>query len=90
MKRPSADRSLPDPDDEPTIPIQRAGLILGISRSSAYKAAREGRLPLIEVSATRRMVNTAEFLERYGLRRTRPPEKETRPDRPSRNARDGR
>ncbi len=90
MKRPSADRSLPDPDVEPTIPIQRAGRILGISRSSAYKAAREGRLPLIEVSASRRVVNTAEFLDRYGLRRSRPLEKEARLDRPSRNGRDQR
>ncbi len=90
MKRPSTDRSLPDPDHEPTITIQRAGSILGIGRSSAYKAAREGRLPLIHVSASRRVVNTAEFLDLYGLKRTRPVDQEARPGRPPRNVRDGR
>ena len=67
MRRP--DRSIPDPNVEPTISIPRAGLILGMCRSSAYAAARDGRLPIIRLSPNRYVVNTAEFLELYGLRR---------------------
>lgn len=69
MRRHRIDRSIPDPNTEPTISIPRAGQILGMGRSSAYAAARDGRLPIITLSRTRFMVNTAEFLERYGLRR---------------------
>lgn len=69
------DRSIPDPNVEPTITIPRAGRILGMSRNAAYAAARDGRFPTIELSATRRVVLTADFLERYRLRRvpTTPP-----------------
>lgn len=63
------DRSIPDPNVEPTITIPRAGRILGMSRNAAYAAARDGRFPTIELSATRRVVLTADFLERYRLRR---------------------
>ena len=70
MRRPRIDRSIPDPNLEPTITIPRAGQILGMCRSSAYAAARDGRLPVIALSRARHVVNTAEFLERYGLRRT--------------------
>lgn len=63
------DRSIPDPNVEPTITIPRAGRILGMSRNAAYAAARDGRLPTIEISPTRRVVLTADFLERYRLRR---------------------
>jgi len=67
MRRDEGDRSVPDAVAEPTITIQRAGLILGIGKTTAYKIAREGRLPLIEVSAGRFKVHTRQFLERYGL-----------------------
>ena len=79
------DRSIPDPNVEPTITIPRAGRILGMSRNAAYAAARDGRFPTIELSATRRVVLTADFLERYRLRRvpdaalTAPPTTTRRP-----------
>ena len=63
-----ADRSLPDPNTEPTISIPRAGRILGMSRNTSYAAARDGRLPTVAISPSRLVVVTAEFLEQYRLR----------------------
>ena len=65
------DRSVPDPNKEPTITIPRAGRILGMSSNSAYKAARDGRLPVVRISAARSVVRSADFLELYGLRQVR-------------------
>ena len=62
------DRSLPDPNTEPTISIPRAGRILGMSRNASYAAARDGRLPTVAISPSRLVVVTAEFLEKYRLR----------------------
>ena len=67
------DRSIPDPNVEPTITIPRAGRILGMSRNAAYAAARDGRFPTIQLSANRHVVLTADFLERYRLRRVPTP-----------------
>lgn len=69
----NSDRSLPDPNLEPTITVPRAGRILGMSRNAAYAAARDGRLPTVAISPTRFVVVTAEFLERYRLRRVPTP-----------------
>ncbi len=69
MKSYQRDRSLPDPDTEPTISVPRAGRILGMSRNAAYAAAKDGRLPVIAISPTRVVVNTADFLAKYGLNR---------------------
>ena len=63
------DRSIPDPNQEPTITVPRAGRILGMSRNAAYAAAKDGRFPIIAISPNRMVVLTAEFLERYRLRR---------------------
>jgi excisionase family DNA binding protein len=41
--------TLPDPAAEPTVSVERAGLLLGISRGSAYAAARSGDLPTVRV-----------------------------------------
>ena len=67
------DRSLPDPNREPTITVPRAGRILGMSRNAAYAAAKDGRFPTIAISPSRRVVLTAEFLEQYRLRRVPAP-----------------
>ena len=67
MKSYQRDRSLPDPDVEPTITIPRAGRILGMSRNAAYAAAKDGRLPVIAISRNRMVVLTADFLTKYGL-----------------------
>lgn len=80
-----SDRSLPDPNLEPTITVPRAGRILGMSRNAAYAAARDGRLPTVAISPTRVVVVTAEFLERYRLRRVpapAPPHLRPRPSAP--------
>lgn len=75
------DRSIPDPNVEPTITIPRAGRILGMSRNAAYAAARDGRFPTIQLSANRHVVLTADFLERYRLRRVPTPAPTTAPPR---------
>jgi hypothetical protein len=67
MKSYQRDRSLPDPEREPTISVIRAGQILGMSRNTAYAAAKDGRLPTVAISANRVVVLTAEFLSRYRL-----------------------
>jgi hypothetical protein len=69
MKSYQRDRSIPDPNTEPTITVPRAGQILGMSRNAAYAAAKDGRLPVIAISRTRVVVITADFLAKYRLRR---------------------
>lgn len=64
----ATNRSLPDPNLEPTISIVRAGRILGMGREASYSAARDGRLPTVPLSPSRRVVVTAEFLEKFRLR----------------------
>jgi hypothetical protein len=73
------DRSLPDPNREPTISIPRAGRILGMSRNAAYAAARDGRLPTVAISPSRLVVVTAEFLEKFRLRQVPAPPALARP-----------
>ena len=52
-------RPLPDnPAAEPTISVQRAGQLLGISRGAAYAAAAAGDIPTIRVGR-RLLVPTA-------------------------------
>jgi hypothetical protein len=79
MIPPTTDRSLPDPNTEPTISVPRAGRILGMSRNAAYAAARDGRLPTVPISPSRLVVVTAEFLEKYRLRRVPVPPPPQRP-----------
>lgn len=50
--------SLPDPTTRPTVTVEEAGSYLGISRGSAYEAARNGDLPSIRVGR-RLLVPTA-------------------------------
>ena len=69
MKSYQRDRSIPDPNQEPTITVPRAGRILGMSRNAAYAAAKDGRLPVIAISRNRVVVITADFLAMYGLKR---------------------
>jgi len=77
------DRSLPDPNLEPTISVPRAGRILGMSRNAAYAAAKDGRLPTIAISPSRVVVVTAEFLDKYRLRRVAPPPRTPPPGPPA-------
>jgi excisionase family DNA binding protein len=49
-----------------TISVEQAGKLLGLSRSSAYRAAARGQLPTI-VFGRRRLVPTARLLEMLGV-----------------------
>lgn len=55
-------RSVPDPDECPTLTVPEAGLILGLGKASAYEAASRGDIPTIRIGR-RLVVPTA------GLRR---------------------
>lgn len=52
--------------DTPTISIEEAGALLGVSRRTAFRMARSGDLPTVEVYRTRR-VPTALFLAKFSL-----------------------
>jgi hypothetical protein len=58
--------SVPDPEDEPTIDVPRAGRCIGLSRSSAYEAARRGEIPTFKCGK-RILVPTAAFRRLLGL-----------------------
>jgi excisionase family DNA binding protein len=58
---------LPDPTKEPTISVERAGQLLGISRGSAYQAARRGEIPAIRIGRRRVVVPTASLLRLLGV-----------------------
>lgn len=57
---------LPDPKTEPTISVPRAGAIFGLSRPSAYEAAKRGDIPTIRMGR-RIVVPTAKLLAMLGL-----------------------
>jgi excisionase family DNA binding protein len=40
---------LPDPNETPTVSVEEAGRLLGVSRGSAYEAAASGELPTIRI-----------------------------------------
>ncbi|CAN5321102.1 hypothetical protein BH20ACT8_BH20ACT8_02170 [soil metagenome] len=52
----------------PTVSVERAGEILGISRRSAYRAAARGELPTFKVNR-RLLVPTPRLLDLLGARR---------------------
>ena len=54
--------ALPDPASEPTLRVEHAGRLLGISRSTAYEAARSGEIPALRFGR-RLVVPTAALLE---------------------------
>lgn len=66
-------RDLPDPQTEPTLSIERAAAILGISRRSGYELAEAGDLPTIAVGKRRRQVPTWRFLAKFDLVAEQPP-----------------
>jgi excisionase family DNA binding protein len=56
---------LPDPETEPTITVERAGRVLGISRGLAYQAAASGEIPTLHLGR-RLLVPTRRLLEMLG------------------------
>lgn len=57
---------IPTPDQQPTVTVEEAGTLLGISRGSAYEAARSGDLPTIRIGR-RLMVPTAALRKMLAL-----------------------
>ena len=51
----------------PTLTVEQAGQVLGLGRSSAYEAARLGRLPTLRLSERRVVVPTAALRLMLGL-----------------------
>lgn len=56
-------------DLPPTISVEQAGEVLGISRGSAYRAASTGELPTIKLGR-RLLVPTARLLDLLGMSAT--------------------
>lgn len=56
----------PDPSRKPTLTVEEAGELLGISRGSAYQAARDGTIPTLRIGR-RVIVPTARLLAVLGL-----------------------
>jgi hypothetical protein len=50
-----------------TLSIPVAGALLGLDRAAAYRAAKRGFLPTVQVSERRWVVPTARLLELLGL-----------------------
>jgi excisionase family DNA binding protein len=57
---------LPNPATEPTISVERAGELLGVSRASAYESVRRGEIPAIRLGK-RLVVPTAALRRMLGL-----------------------
>jgi len=53
------DHGVPDAATRPTVTIEEAARLLGVSRGSAYAAAHDGSLPTIRLGAKRLLVPTA-------------------------------
>jgi excisionase family DNA binding protein len=51
----------PDPETKPTLTVEEAGRVLGVSRTIAYAMARDGRWPVIRAN-TRLIIPTVAFL----------------------------
>jgi hypothetical protein len=58
--------TIPDPQQRPTITVPEAGQLIGLSRPSAYEAARRGDIPTLKIGR-RRVVPTARLLEMLGI-----------------------
>jgi excisionase family DNA binding protein len=57
---------LPNPQTEPTVSVERAGQLLGISRGSAYARVRSGEIPALRLG-NRWVVPTASLLRLLGV-----------------------
>lgn len=57
---------IPDPKTTPTLRVPDAAAILGVSRDTAYQAAKSGELPVIRLRGALR-VPTAALLAMLGL-----------------------
>lgn len=62
----TADRTVPNPDDEPTITAARLAAVLGVSTRAILYAAERGECPSIRVGR-RVLIPTRRALDAYGL-----------------------
>ena len=59
--------AVPDPRTTPTMHVEQAAELFGVSRASAYKGIASGEIPSIRIGK-RILVPTAAVLEMLGLR----------------------
>jgi hypothetical protein len=57
---------LPNPREEPTVPVERAGQILGLGRSASYEAAARGEIPTLRFGR-RLVVPSARLIAMLGF-----------------------
>ena len=57
---------IPTPEEQPTVTVEQAGAWLGLSRSSAYEAARRGEIPTLRFNRRLR-VPTAKLRVLLGI-----------------------
>lgn len=50
---------LPDPDEEPTVSVERAGEVLDLCRNSAYAGVKAGEIPSIRIGRSIRVPTAA-------------------------------
>lgn len=62
---------LPDPKTTPTISVEDAGRVLGLSKDSAYKAAHAGQIPTLRFGR-KILVPTARLLDLLGVDQAAP------------------
>jgi excisionase family DNA binding protein len=62
----------------PTISVEQAGELLGVSRRSAYRAASRGQIPTVRIGR-RLLVPTQRLLDLLGLDRPSPTNLDTEP-----------
>ncbi len=58
---------LPNARVTPTLSIEEAGRLMGLSRTSAYEAVREGAIPTVRLGRAQMRVATAAVLEMLGF-----------------------
>lgn len=58
--------ALPDPDTTPTVTVEQAGEILGLSRQSAYSAVSRGEIPSLRFGR-RLVVPTVQLRQLLGF-----------------------
>lgn len=59
-------RTIPTPDERPTMTVAEAGQLLGLGRTASYAAAKYGQIPTIKIGK-RLLVPTASLRRMLGL-----------------------